>query len=179
MIETWVSVPGFEQRYEVSNTGHVRGLINSQGRKRNQPHVLRPCTCRSGYLHVHLRKKTGATQKRFSVHRLVCLAFHGAAPSLVHEVGHRNGERRDNCATNLYWVTRKQNAEDRDTHGHTVWGEKHGKSPLAANDVREIIRLRSQTDMTLAQIGATYGVTPQAIWKIVRRKSWARLEVAA
>ena len=43
------------------------------------------------------------------VHRLVCEAFHGPAPSLDAVVLHLNENASDNRADNLRWGTRKEN----------------------------------------------------------------------
>lgn len=47
--------------------------------------------------------------KTYKVHRLVCEAFHGPAPSSKHIVLHLNEEPTDNRAENLRWGTRKEN----------------------------------------------------------------------
>lgn len=47
--------------------------------------------------------------KTYKVHRLVCEAFHGPAPSSKHIVLHLNEEPTDNRSENLRWGTRKQN----------------------------------------------------------------------
>lgn len=51
-----------------------------------------------------------------SVHRAVCLAFHGLPPSDGHtQVDHINRVRHDNRAVNLRWVTPVENAANRST----------------------------------------------------------------
>jgi hypothetical protein len=45
------------------------------------------------------------------VHRLVCEAFHGHAPSVVHEVAHLNDRGEDNRAENLRWATHQENCQ--------------------------------------------------------------------
>lgn len=47
--------------------------------------------------------------KTYKVHRLVCEAFHGPAPTTKHIVLHLNEEPTDNRAENLRWGTRKEN----------------------------------------------------------------------
>lgn len=43
------------------------------------------------------------------IHRAVCEAFHGPAPSKKHVVLHRNEDGTDNREANLRWGTRKEN----------------------------------------------------------------------
>lgn len=47
--------------------------------------------------------------KTYKIHRLVCEAFHGLAPSEKSIVLHINEEPTDNRAENLRWGTRKEN----------------------------------------------------------------------
>lgn len=59
--------------------------------------------------------------KKFSVHRLVCLAFHGPAPSEKHQINHKDGVKDNNDPDNLEWVTPGQNQQ----HAYD-FGLKHG-----------------------------------------------------
>lgn len=97
--EAWKPIEGFPP-YEVSNLGRVRGYRC----------VLRPCTDHSGYKGVILYN--GSSKSFRSVHRLVASAFcdgwfDGA------EVNHVNGDKSDNRAENLEWVTREENIQQR------------------------------------------------------------------
>ena len=67
-----------------------------------------------------------ATRKRFKVHRLIAETFHGPRPSPEHEVRHLDGDRANSRADNLSWGTRKDNADDRERHGRTSRGARHG-----------------------------------------------------
>lgn len=56
-------------------------------------------------------------QKTYYIHGLVARAFHGPPPSPYHEVGHRDGDSFNNHVSNLRWVTRLENADDKRRHG--------------------------------------------------------------
>lgn len=100
--EKWLPAVGYEDLYEVSDAGRVRkGDL-----------VLRPWTLRNGYEQVALWR--GGKRQRFTVHRLVALAFHGESEL---QVRHLNGIRSDNRAVNLRWGTISENAVDRVSHG--------------------------------------------------------------
>ena len=64
---------------------------------------------KNGYEYVTVKKD--GISKAFSVHRLVCTAFHGApAPGMM--ALHKNDVKTDNRAANLYWGMHTQNALD-------------------------------------------------------------------
>lgn len=94
-MEEWKAVKGFEGKYEVSNIGRVRSLLGRQPRIMGQPISL-------GYCMINLdRKPTG-------VHRLVAEAFI-PNPDNKPFVNHLNGDKKDNFAINLEWVTPQEN----------------------------------------------------------------------
>lgn len=60
------------------------------------------------YQKVGLVNDSG-TQRKVSVHSVICTAFHGRRPD-GYECDHINGIRNDNRACNLEWVTPQENA---------------------------------------------------------------------
>jgi len=60
----------------------------------------------AGYLSVMLTNSEG--HKHFSVHRIIASAF-CHKPEGANEVNHINGDKLDNRAENLEWVTRAEN----------------------------------------------------------------------
>ena len=98
-METWKPVKGYEGLYEVSNLGKVKGLRANK--------VLHGMPRMHGYLAVWLYKD-GQPRKQESIHRLVAEAF-CENPYGKPEVNHINENKTDNRASNLEWVTRKEN----------------------------------------------------------------------
>ena len=102
MNELWQPIEGYEGLYEVSDQGRVR-------RVKAAPHTrpgrfLKPMVDRYGYetVGLYLNKK----QKWRKVHRLVALAFvHGRDET----VDHIDGNKRNNNASNLRWVSQRVN----------------------------------------------------------------------
>ena len=85
-------------RYEVSNLGRVRNAHTGR--------ILKPLTRRGSYLHVDLCYKGEIKHK--SIHILVATAFvPGWREGL--EVNHKDGNKKNNCAENLEWVTHSEN----------------------------------------------------------------------
>ncbi len=110
MLEVWRSVKEFEGMYEVSNLGRVRSL------RREHPLIMSQCIINTGYKAVRFGIK-GKTYNRL-VHRLVAKEFcEGYAEGLT--VNHIDADRLNNSASNLEWVTHKENIHDmmaRGTH---------------------------------------------------------------
>jgi len=73
----------------------------------------------------HNNKKVTQT-----VHRLICMAFHGMPPSKSHQVRHLDGSGTNNRPENLAWGTQQDNWRDRKAHGHGNEGEKHPMAKL-------------------------------------------------
>lgn len=116
----WVSVSGYEGRYEVSDDGRVRSLPN---RTRRSVRELAQAVDNGGYRIVTLYSSSGRATKL--VHRLVASAFCGD-PREGDEVCHGNGNRQDNRASNLRWDTRSKNQLDAVRHGtHSMSSRTH------------------------------------------------------
>lgn len=59
-------------------------------------------------------------------HALICYAFNGPAPPGKPFALHRNGDRRDNRAANLYWGDHRDNGRDTRQHG-TAYKKGRGR----------------------------------------------------
>ncbi len=69
--------------------------------------VMRQMGHYRGYLVVYLNKE--GEKRKFFVHRLVAAAFCPGDPSDV--VNHKDGNKENNCASNLEHATYKENSE--------------------------------------------------------------------
>ena len=109
----WKQIKDFEGLYEVSNTGVIRSVDryvrNTSKSKRFvkgniKPQNIRSTTCE--YLHVNLWKDNKGTT--FSVHRLMAKTF---IPNEENKpmVNHIDGNKLNNNASNLEWVTCSEN----------------------------------------------------------------------
>lgn len=99
-MEEWRAVVGYEGFYEVSDLGNVRSLRTKR--------LRRFSITDWGYYHVGLSKNGVA--KDWRVHRLVAMAFVPLIDGKTH-VNHINGDKLDNRAANLEWVTKRENEE--------------------------------------------------------------------
>lgn len=109
----WRKIPGFE-RYEASNLGQIRKAADMFGRPAGN--VLKPRISNYGHQVVSVYGETRSQQKRSSIHRLVCMAFHGPAPFEGAVVCHNNGIADDNRPENLRWGSIADNAADFKKH---------------------------------------------------------------
>lgn len=104
IIEVWRDIEGYEGLYRVSNMGRVRGRGS----------CIKPSKTKKGYLRVELWK--GNARHSARIHRLVASAFvpnpHGKP-----DVNHIDGNKQNNRASNLEWVTPKENNAHAESNG--------------------------------------------------------------
>lgn len=123
----------------------------------------------AGYSNIGINGKT------FQVHRLACEAMNGPPPSDAHEAAHTCGQGRAGCVNprHLVWKTHRANEADKLEHGTHIRGERHILAKLSEVDVR-VIRTRQGVESSLS-LSRKFGVSPQLIRAIWRRKAWAWL----
>lgn len=109
--ETWKPIDGYEGLYEVSNMGRVKRLDSSVasrwGKTRiHKGSILKPIPDKDGYLKKQLYKN--GKGKYCFIHRLVANAFI-ENPKGKLQVNHKDGNKSNNHAENLDWVTQSEN----------------------------------------------------------------------
>lgn len=98
--EIWKQIVESDKPYEVSNLGRVRNARTGK--------ILTPRLTTTGYHRVHISTPQGRTD--FYIHRLVAEAF-CEHPDGCDVVNHRDNNPANNKASNLEWITQKQNVE--------------------------------------------------------------------
>lgn len=96
MSEVWRTIPGYDERYLVSDKGSIIGPRGSN----------KPFTARDGYKIATLY--SNGVRVRKGVHVLVATAFI-PNPENKPQINHKNGIRDDNRVENLEWVTCSEN----------------------------------------------------------------------
>lgn len=128
MAVIWKDVNGFIGRYAVSDNGDVRSLLRFRSGRAGKPvkvseKLLAQTRIPSGYMRVSLCDGTCTTWHY--VHRLVAASFIDR-PIGSDEVNHKDGDKSNNSAANLEWVTRNQNMKHAATNGLLATGLRHG-----------------------------------------------------
>lgn len=103
--EIWKKAKGFLNLY-VSNLGRVKKLLKNGDFIPVKGNKWR--TTKGYYLYVY-GFTDDADIKSTSIHRIVCETFNGDPPSEKHDVNHKDGDKLNNRADNLEWLTRSEN----------------------------------------------------------------------
>ena len=165
-------IPGSEGYYSVSNLGRIRSepsATRTTGRQRGR--ILQCHADTKGYLQFAMCLP-GRRTLRMKVHRAVALAFLGPRPQGA-QINHVSGNKTDNRAANLEYVSCRQNVRhswDLGLRtGQQVSGQRHGQAKLTDDQVRAI---RSAQGLPLRTLALQHGVSQQCISQILKRKTW-------
>ena len=174
-MEVWKPVPGYEGLYEVSDLGRVRSLDRlCLGRdRREEVHhgkVLNAQKLKNGYLEVYLCR--GSKRKHRTIHSLVAEAFLGPRPEKC-DIMHSDGNRENNCVSNLSYDTRAENL-----HSTYSYGGKQANGKLSLTDVDDV-RARLYRGESAYSIAKDYSVHPTAIYHIRDGKAFGWYEGGA
>lgn len=96
----WKKIPGFGDKYSVSNDGSIKNDCTGK--------ILKNKVMHDGYLRVHLSNQNHAAY--FMVHRLVAEAFI-PNPDNLPVVNHIDGNKSNPSVNNLEWVTFSDNSK--------------------------------------------------------------------
>lgn len=159
MTEIWKEIEGFPA-YKVSNLGNVWS---------NSREKVMSCGVKSsGYRSVALYRNGKPIDKL--VHRLVAQAFvPGRVGATV--VNHIDGDKLNNAAQNLEWVTAQENTLHAVKSGLHPQGEGHGNAKLSFSDIAEIRRLGALGELQRI-IAKRFGVCKATISEILRGHIW-------
>jgi len=164
MKEIWKAVKDYEGIYEISNIGRIRGLdrfiVYKDGRlfKKRQEY-LSPTISTKGYYYVNLSHQ--GKVKSFRIHQLVISHF-VSKPFNKPQTNHKDGNKLNNKAQNLEWVTNSENQI------HAVkLGIRNTK--LSVNKAKFI---RENTMLTRKELANIFNVDITLIGLVLRNKIW-------
>jgi hypothetical protein len=180
--EQWLPVVGYEGQYEVSSEGRVRGceriITNKLGVARQWgSRILKPQPDGHGYNQINL-PHTEKRNRTVKVYRLVAEAFMQSSQKAGLEVNHIDGDKQNDRADNLEWVTRLDNSKHawktglvRARYGQDTSGAK--LTPGEVQRIRERYTPYHPTNSAVA-LAREFCVSRQTISDIIKRKSWRR-----
>lgn len=125
--ELWKPVPNFETIYEVSNYGRIRILARY---KRDSHGTYSLCRCKiatHNSEHIRYHRQVFVDPDKnikevWQIHRLVATLFvPNPDPTKYTVVNHLDANKHNNVASNLEWVTAKENAEHAANMGLLSW----------------------------------------------------------
>lgn len=168
-------IPGWEGFYEASYCGqiisvaHHRFWRSPRGcgfSKKIKPARIVPGTKRNGYLFTFLRKH--GKQAQVLIHRIIGLTWI-PNPLGLPQINHKDGNRENNHADNLEWVTPSENA----IHAYRVLNARRngGKRALSFEQAQEI-RKRHSLGATLSALALEFKSNRDSISKIVNNRSY-------
>lgn len=150
MEEIWTKIDGYCGKYEVSNMGNVRSL-------KGKIKLLQQRTLNSGYLYVSLTSNCKSNNK--TVHRLVAESFIPNAEGKGF-VNHIDGNKKNNCSSNLEWVTKSENMKHAYKNGlikNLIVPESHKKKVIQIDKDGTIIRIFSSLTEAAKETGSKIG----------------------
>ena len=143
------AIQGYEGMYEITEDGRVYSHHIKRFRK---AHIQN-----SGYFLIWLYKDN--VDKAFLVHRLVAIAY-VSNPDNKEFVNHIDGNKLNNCKSNLEWVTKSENALHAIATGLRVYPES-----VITNDIilDTISRVKSGESLTSISSSYALGLTTLSV----------------
>lgn len=144
MIEQWLPVRGYEEFYEIANTGrvrsHIRRIVYPSGRiELRKAREMKPIVQkRSGYCNIGLTNAKGI-QKIVRFHRLIAQHFI-PNPNNLPQVNHEDFDKQNNSAANLVGCDAFYQNRHAATKPNRKWNNatfpKYGKDNYRSRPVR-------------------------------------------
>ena len=129
---------------------------------RHNGHKVKPQKNGKGYLRV------GIGGKLKFVHRLVA-ELYVPNPDNKTQVNHKDGNKLNNRADNLEWVSNKENRKHAVEKGLHIHGES---CPWAKLTKAQVQFIREHTEFNSNEMSALFNVSPSNIRALRRNESW-------
>ena len=163
--EEWRDIFGYEGLYKVSNLGRVRSI--SYGNEK----IRKPVLCNPGYFSMVLYKNNFPQSVR--IHVLVAKAFI-PNPENKPEVNHHFGNKKDNRASELEWMTGSENKQHAYDIGLKRSGSDHPRAKFTAKQVRYIreVCIPNDLEFGISALARKFGVCIATISEIYNGKTY-------
>lgn len=156
MQEIWKEITGYEGYFEVSNLGNFRSKdrvikYKTSGYRNYPGKTLKTEVIEEGYKRITLMKE--AKKTRYMCHRLVAQEF-VPNPENKPFINHKNGDKGDNRAENLEWVTQEENENHSITVlGKTMKGKTYPKGIYLISESGEKLKFFESMNQAISYIG--------------------------
>lgn len=113
--EIWKDIPELEGLYQASNLGRIKSVkrIAKKEYRNNRivkEKIMNGSKNEDGYLKVHITNKEKNINKVLFIHRLIAKTFI-SNPNNLPQINHKDGNKLNNCITNLEWCTNLYNQQ--------------------------------------------------------------------
>lgn len=156
-------LPEIKNYYTINDLGEIYSDNSGKMKSRNKGNTQ--------YQIINFMKTDGK-KKTYRVHRLVMMAFKPVENMDNLEVNHIDGDKTNNCLSNLEWCTSSENQKHACNTGlqKPKRGSKSNWAKLSKQDVEKIFKLREQ-GLSQKDIGDIVGCTRSNISYIINRKT--------
>lgn len=157
--------PELYDRYYISEDGSVYTNYGKQKMSDNAK--------QSGYIVNSFYGENGY-RKDYKRHILVASIFIPNNNLKKNQINHKDGNKLNNCVSNLEWCTCEENINHAWKNNLTKArkGSKNNFAILTEKEVLEIVKLFQSKEMSGREIAKKYNVSPQTISAIKCRHNW-------
>ena len=174
MQETWAkliypNIPDNTNRFEISTHGRLRNSVTQ--------HIYKPSLLSSGYYSVRTTLGSRDNKTNIVIHRAVAYTFLDN-PDCLPEVNHKDGNKENNCLSNLEWCTSHDNQQHKYDMGlfdkRKISGENNANAKLTWDDVRYIRKnyIPYSREYGVRAMAKKFNIHRTMMLSIVNNKAW-------
>lgn len=176
MNEEWKTIELEGHLYEVSNFGRVRSISRFIYRKDGikswyEGKELNISETNRGYKVINITNTRKHTCTRYKLHRLVAVCFVDGKTRDKKYVNHIDGDKSNNNANNLEWVTDAENKRHAAKNELYCQGSRHPEAKFTEEEIQEI-RNQYNNGISQAELRKKYHVSNATMFNIVHNISW-------
>ena len=161
--EIWIEIEGY-LGYKVSNLGNIKSC------KFNKEILLKQRLTSKGYKRVNLYSNNIC--KTFFTHTIVANNFiFNENPKIKLTVNHIDGNKVNNNASNLEWISFEDNLKHAHLNGLMKYGESHGMCKLTNEDIIKIRHLYLNENERIINLSKKFNISYDYTYKIVNNKT--------
>jgi len=170
--EEWRDMPETNGAYQVSSLGKARSIARLDSIGRSVRGRIMRFNLVKGYDGFPI--SVDSKQKTMLIHQVVASVFIGPCP-IGMQVNHKDGNKRNNAASNLEYVTPGNNTRHAWAIGLcSAKGDRNGRSKLTPQCVLKI-RAACKAGVLMTQIAKEFSIDPSTVSQIAAGKRWGHL----